>query len=385
MGRFTLLLGKGEGLSALKEVCKDIDYVALSDTDYTIEEIAHKVDKMQGIDFAIANGLVFAPIVDLLKNKGVAVVGPDSKMEKLERDRVYGKILCSKAGIGTGKWFTIPVEKIDEIEWEFPCYIKHIDGLGGTTSFKVDSVRQIKNLILAYGYPEGLVVEKPLDGLEFSINVMIGKQDWKLLGMNYDVKDSVGKVVENVYSAPTTRLNDLVQNKFKMLFDSIQLMGYTGILALTIFITEDGIEMIEMNARLGYGSAFSYLNNVKNSYDMLRSCAYGESIPDPQFKNAYGLEYMVNSGLKREEYDLIVGLLRPLDDTVYLIKNNIINFGVDFSNGSAPYVLATYGDSIKEIEGRIYRNLSRVDVPLLERNKIDMSRLDKIEERLVTL
>jgi len=377
-----LLLGKGEGLQALTDVFAGEDAVALTDAGRTPDELCadvRSVLEVHEFEFAVANGLSCAKALDVLDGVGVPTVGATTQDWHIEMDKPFGKKLCAEVGVGTSEWWTVDLADLDETEWEFPCYVKHRKAIGGTTSFKVHSKKQIRNLIRAYGYERGFIVELPLAGIEFSMNALIGAENWQVIGCNYDMKGPTGKVVGNAYGAAGEH-TAWIEGQLAPLFQAVCGMGYRGVLAVTVFMTDEGLRMIELNVRVGTGSGYTYLNNVSNMADMLRACALGQSIPAPQFKHLYGLSVTVDSGLRREAYDLEVGLLEPLGDGVVLVENNVYD---GMSNGAAPYLLVGFGDSsLQSVGETLMENLRCLDVPLMSKPELDLDRFDRLAEVL---
>lgn len=377
-----LLLAKGEGLYALNKVFEGKNCISLSDATRSYDELrkeALRACSYGDIEFVVANGLSCAGVLGAIAGKGHPTVGATPQHWNLEMDKPYGKRLCEEVGIGTSEWCTVGLDEIDTHPWRFPCYVKHRVAQGGTTSFKVASVRQVKNLVAVYGYERGFIVEQPLEGIEFSMNALVGAKNWRVIGVNYDMKGSTGKVVGNAYMTAGPWVAS-VERTLAPLFDRVQGLGYRGVLAVTVFLTKYGLKVIELNVRVGTGSGYTYLYNVGNMAEMLEACAKGEEIPRPWYRRTFGLSVAVDSGLRRDSYDLKVGTLAPLDEGVALIPNNVRG---PYSNGQTPFLLAGFGQSsLQSVGGTLLENLERMDVPLLVMPTLDLDRFDLLMKEL---
>lgn len=362
---------KYEGFEALRSVFAQDEVVVLS-----VDEEGRPIGGLPDVDLVIVNGLSYARVASQYRALGVPVVGADTRTECFEKDKVFGKYLCQAVGVGVPSWDVVETVDVDRFMWRFPCYVKHRKAIGGTLSFRVESLLQVKNLVREYGYEDGLLVEQPAEGIEVSVNALVNSDGWRVFGMNYDMKRPNGLVVGNAYTSnvPAPLISELVP-----VFGMARRMGFRGVLAVSVFVSKRGVSVIEMNVRVGTASGYMYLMNVANMVDLLRGCAEDYIIPPPLFEYECGFAYVVDSGLRSSKFDLEVGMLKPIEEPdVVLVANRVLHGR--WSDGSAPFVVVGFGSDMSEIARRVYKTVEKVDVPLRIERTLDVGRFDYLSK-----
>jgi phosphoribosylamine--glycine ligase len=194
-----------------------------------------------------------AGVADELRHAGIAVFGPGALAARIEGSKSFAKEVLEAAGVPTAS--TLPVARP-------PCVIK-ADGLAaGKGVFVCRTVEEVDDgLIRATALGGPVVIEELLEGREVSLfalcdgarAVPIGAaQDFKRAG-DGDLGPNTGGM--GAYS-PVPWLDssdDLVARIHQPVVEELARRGtpFIGCLFAGLMVTEDGVRVLEFNARFG--------------------------------------------------------------------------------------------------------------------------------------
>ena len=211
-----------------------------------------------GPEVPLVNG-----VADLLRAAGFAVFGPSKAAAQLEGSKDFAKGVMRDAGVPTARSFTCT--KHSEIELA-------LDTFGAPYVVKDDGLAAGKGVVVTHDRQEALdhalacsrvVIEEYLDGPEISLfgisdgrNIlpMQPAQDFKRA---YDNNEGPNTGGMGAYSPLPWAPDDIVEETYeKVLAPVIAEMAargtpFVGLLYAGLALTDDGIRVIEFNARFG--------------------------------------------------------------------------------------------------------------------------------------
>ena len=234
--------------------------VAITDND-AICELAKKLEVdlvVIGPEVPLVNG-----VADVLRSAGFAVFGPSKAAAQLEGSKDFAKGVMRDAGVPTAHSFTCTKQSEIEIALDTfgAPYVVKDDGLAAGKGVVVTDDREVA---LAHALAcKRVVIEEYLAGPEISLfgisdgrNIlpMQPAQDFKR-AFDGDLGPNTGGM--GAYSPLAWAPDDIVEETYeKVLAPMIAEMAargtpFVGLLYAGLALTDDGIRVIEFNARFG--------------------------------------------------------------------------------------------------------------------------------------
>ena len=234
--------------------------VAITDND-AICELAKKLEVdlvVVGPEVPLVNG-----VADVLRSAGFAVFGPSKAAAQLEGSKDFAKGVMRDAGVPTAHSFTCTKQSEIEIALDTfgAPYVVKDDGLAAGKGVVVTDDREVA---LAHALAcTRVVIEEHLAGPEISLfgisdgrNIlpMQPAQDFKR-AFDGDLGPNTGGM--GAYSPLAWAPDDIVEETYeKVLAPMIAEMAargtpFVGLLYAGLALTDDGIRVIEFNARFG--------------------------------------------------------------------------------------------------------------------------------------
>ncbi len=227
-------------------------------------------------DFALASDIdlviigpeapLVAGVANALRGAGVAVFGPNREAAALEGSKAFAKEVMSKAGVPTGKAWTVSDAQAleDALDQVGPTYVVKADGLA---SGKGVLVTEDREAALAHGtfyLQHGeVLIEEFLEGPEVSLFFLSDgtkvvplspAQDYKRAFDDNEGPNTGGMGaysplpwLESDFVATVSR--DIAQPTIDRLAE--EGTPFVGLLYCGLIITEQGVKVIEFNARFG--------------------------------------------------------------------------------------------------------------------------------------
>ena len=226
-------------------------------------------------------GPLVAGVADELRHAGIAVFGPSAAAARIEGSKSFAKEVLDAAGVGTAA--TLPVARP-------PCVIK-ADGLAaGKGVFVCRTAAEVDEALLKTTALGGaIVIEELLEGREVSLFAICdgmratplgAAQDFKRAG-DGDLGPNTGGM--GAYS-PVPWLesaNELVDRIHQPVIDELARRGtpFVGCLFAGLMLTDDGVRVLEFNARLGDPETQALLPRLEGDLlDALAAAASGRGI-----------------------------------------------------------------------------------------------------------
>lgn len=247
------------GNPGIAEIAQCFD-VAVTDNDAMVAlALEHSVDLVViGPEVPLVNGMA-----DALRAHGIAVFGPSKAAAQLEGSKDFAKQIMSIAGVPTARSFTCSTQ--EEIE-------KALDSFGAPYVVKDDGLAAGKGVVVTNDRAVALahalactrvVIEEFLDGPEISlfgisdgtkVLPMSPAQDFKRA---YDGDKGPNTGGMGAYSplpwAPADIEKQVLDTVLQPMIDAMASRGtpFVGLLYAGLAMTQQGIKVIEFNARFG--------------------------------------------------------------------------------------------------------------------------------------
>lgn len=235
-----------------------------------------KLAKDEAVDLVVVGheAPLVAGLVDVLREAGIAVFGPNAKAAQLEGSKIYAKTFCLSLGIPTARWqWTDNYRHAEEMihMWGSLPVIK-ADGLCGGKGVVVPNTKQ-QAFDAAYDILERkslgdagsrIIIEDRLIGREYSIMAFCDGANAVLLPPVRDYKrahdGNKGLNTGGMGSySPLPDVDDSLLADIKTRIIERTLYGmknhennpYHGLLYAGIMLTKDGPQLLEYNVRFG--------------------------------------------------------------------------------------------------------------------------------------
>lgn len=231
--------------------------------------------KKQAIDLVIVapDDPLATGMVDALQKEGIRAFGPTQSAARIESSKVFAKELMQKYNIPTAKYavFTNPEEALNYVEIaEYPLVVK-ADGLALGKGVLICQTKEeareaIQKCMIEKVFGDSgsrIIVEEFIEGPEVSIlafadgktiRPMISAQDHKRI-FDHDEGPNTGGMGT---FAPSQRMTDelmetIRQEIMEPTMEAMRKEGclFSGVLYFGLMLTQDGIKVLEYNARFG--------------------------------------------------------------------------------------------------------------------------------------
>ncbi len=258
--------GMKESLPGLK-----VENISVTDTEGLLRlALREKVDlTMVGPEASLESG-----VVDLFREKGLLIVGPTKKAAQLESSKSFAKKMMNKFGVPTAKYYEFfetegALRFIEESSWQ--KMVVKCDSLASgkgvvvclnKNEARVAVLSLMKEKVLGEN-ANHILIEECLEGMEVSAFALCDGERFTFLGTASDHKrlrdndqgPNTGGM--GVYS-PSVIISDkdhewINQNVFSPMIRGMRDEGmpFSGILFAGLMKTQDGLKVLEFNARLG--------------------------------------------------------------------------------------------------------------------------------------
>jgi len=236
--------------------------------DPTNPSVVAKFAKDQDIDLAVIGpeAPLVAGVADRLRKEGIAVFGPNKAAAALEGSKSFAKDIMARAGVPTGSWQLVSNEgelqsALDEVG---APYVVKADGLAAGKGVLVTEDRDHAVEHARYYLQDGSVlIEEFLNGPEVSLFFLSDgtrviplspAQDYKRA---YDLDAGPNTGGMGAYSPVPWLDEDFVERVTQTIAQpTVDQMRenntpFVGLLYCGLIVTEEGVKVIEFNARFG--------------------------------------------------------------------------------------------------------------------------------------
>lgn len=293
-------------------ISADADIVALDPTNpRVVADFAVSSD----IDLVIIGpeAPLVAGVANRLRKAGIAVFGPDSGAAALEGSKSFAKEVMARAGVPTGQAWTVTnsTELGEALERSGGPYVVKADGLAAGKGVLVTEDRAAAIDHAEFYLQHGdVLVEEFLAGPEVSLFFLSDgavvmplepAQDYKRA---YDNNEGPNTGGMGAYSPlpwlPRGFIEDITTRIAQPTIDELARLGtpFVGLLYCGLILTEDGVKVIEFNARFGDPETQVVLARLRSPLaPLLLAAATGElnSAPAPQFSSDVAITVVLAS------------------------------------------------------------------------------------------
>lgn len=285
-----------------------INYFQEEESFKIIEEFFKEIS----FDGVLAGHVFLPPLVNLVaKRLGLPYFGTEAIENSMSKEKTREKM--KKKGMFEGDYFKFST--ISEILQQkdnlwFPSVVKPLNGFGSINVEKVNSLddllkafeKNVKNLnygALGQIFSKQVLVEPYIEGKEFSVESIVEYGKVNSIMITEKVFNKKFTNVENGHIIPAVSLSDLEKqqilsyvNKIHKIFDI-----HTGITHTEIKINQDGVQLIELNPRVGGGFIAEMLSKVLNLdfYKIIIENCIGKKYEEEFKENGYGYIRFIHS------------------------------------------------------------------------------------------
>lgn len=327
-------------------------------------------------------------IVDIFKENGLKIFGPNKKGALLEGSKVYSKEFMMRYNIPTARYqsYTNGEDAKNGLkQFKYPLVIK-ADGLAAgkgviicnDSSQANNAISEIMNNKKFGEAGNVIVIEEFLEGTEISLLCLVdGKsiipmesaKDYKKA---FDNDEGLNTGGMGCFS-PNIILNDKLKQKIKVeILDRIQIgfekeaIDFRGILFIGLMIDKDEVKVLEFNVRMGDPEAQVVIPRFESDIiDIFEKVIDGTlKQSDLKWTQKQSLTVVVASGGYPERYEknkLITGLDK-LDENVIVFHGGTRRKDEKiFTNGGRVLSVTALAETIEEARKIVYENIERID------------------------
>ena len=326
-----------------------------------------------GPEVPLVNG-----VADVLRDAGFAVFGPSKAAAQLEGSKDFAKKVMRDAGVPTARSFTCTEQS--EIEKALDAfsapYVVKDDGLAAGKGVVVTNDRQVA-LDHALSCSR-VVIEEYLAGPEISLfgisdgrNIlpMQPAQDFKRA---YDGDEGPNTGGMGAYSPLPWAPDDIVEETYeKVLAPMIAEMAargtpFVGLLYAGLALTDDGIRVIEFNARFGDPETQVLIPRLMTPLATLLYNAATDNLDDAVLQ--WRDESAVTVVLAAQGYPespktgSVVSSIPTIDKSQVFHAGTTLNGGSLLSTGGRVLTVTGTGSDLTEARDRAYRAISQIEL-----------------------
>ena len=333
-------------------------------------------------DDPLAGGLV-----DFLEDKGYRVFGPRKNAAIIEGSKSFAKKLMKKYGIPTASYeeFTDYEKALSYVEKQKCPIVIKADGLalgkGVIIAENIDEAKQaLYDMMVNETFKEAgkkVIIEEFLKGKEVTvlsfcdgktIIPMVSSQDHKRAYDNDEGLNTGGMGTFSPSQCYTKQMEDYVyKNIMLKTVDAMNKEGRTfkGVLYFGLMITDDGIKVLEYNARFGDPETQVILPRLDSDFtDIVLSVIDGKlDKADIRWKKESAVCVILASGGYPKNYK------KGLEIKIGDIDKDILLFhagtkkdenGKLLTNGGRVIGVTALGSSIEEARKKAYKNIEKI-------------------------
>lgn len=331
-----------------------------------------------GPEAPLAEGLA-----DFLEDEyDLKVFGPRQSEARLESSKAFTKDIMKKYNIPTAKYETFT---------DYDQAKQYIEHEGAPIVIKKDGLAAGKGVVVAMNLEEALdgllsmmgdgddsepvVIEEFLEGEEFSLMVLVNEEythSFEVIAQDHkrafdgDKGPNTGGM--GAY-APVTHISEevrlsAVENIVQPMADALveEGLSYFGVMYLGAIVTNDGVKVIEFNARFGDPEAQVLLSLLENDFaEVLESVRNKEPLT-LSWKDGFVVGVMLASEGYPGEYDkgARVDIVQECKEKTYISGVSQTEDGDYITSGGRVMLVTGEGESVQTAREAAYENIKAV-------------------------
>ena len=358
-----------------------VEHVYVAPGNIGMESEGISTVAIEETDFAALKGFVYdhgiewtfvgpedalcAGIVDSFRKDGLKIFGPDKEAARLEGSKDFALEFMEKHHVPTAKYSTFrsSEDAISGLEkFEEPVVIK--------AKTKAEAEEEIK-MMFRKGQ-EQIVLEEFLSGDEYSMFVVIGEEDYRILPMAqdhkraYDRDEGPNTGGMGAYS-PLPQLSEsdyerMVEEVVEPTINGLRKaeFNYIGLIYIGMILTGQGPKVIEYNVRLGDPETQVVLPRIDSDFaELVDAAINGKPLPEvKQTENAVIGVVLAAEGYPKSP---VKGHKLPELEESGDISIDYANVAGEFpnvtANGGRLLTAIATAETIEDAQQKIYRYL----------------------------
>lgn len=322
-------------------------------------------------------------VVDLFKEAGLEIFGPDKKAAQLEASKAFAKDFMAKHGVKTAAYknFQGPMLAIEYLEsQDFPIVVKASGLAAGKGVIICQDFEEAKAAVLdimedkSFGDAGAeVVVEEYLEGFEASIlSIFNGKEIVPFVSAKDHKKIGEGETGLNTGGMGVIAPNPLFGNEHFKAFQTDILdptlkgliaddLLFSGVIFFGLMITPKGVYLLEYNLRMGDPETQTTLPLLENDlYEIVTKSNRAESF-ELKFSNQQACCVVMVSGGYPGNYEKgyeIRGLEKV--DCPYFIAGAKESDGKIFTSGGRVVNVVGLGENLDAARKTAYENVRKI-------------------------
>lgn len=358
-------------------VCADI-----SDSDVAgIVEFArtHKIDlAVIGPEASLALGMA-----DALKQAGIPVFGPDKAAAQVESSKEFAKNIMARHDIPTARYETFT---------SLPAALDYVRAQGAPIVIKEDGLKAGKGVTVAQSLAEAenalqeafktenkVVIEECLTGFEYSLIALVhddlvvpleAAQDHKAV-YDGDLGPNTGGM--GAYSPVKKITPEIVRQTMDQIMIPMaramkeEGVPFTGFLYGGLMLTEDGIKVIEFNARFGDPEAEVILPRLESDFVQAMLDVMNGQKPVMKWspKTAHGVVLASTGYPASSTKGAPITWTEPTDARIFHMGTRQTGQDVLLTDGGRVLMAVTLEDTLPEAFAHTYQEVKKIESPAL--------------------
>lgn len=321
----------------------------------------------------------------LIDEYGLTVFGPRKKEARMETSKSFTKNLLKKYNIPTAdfKVFESYDEAEQYIETAVPPYVIKKDGLSEGKGVVIihsreEGLKALKELSVLSdgGVMEPLLIEEYLEGEEFSLMVMVNEEythTFEVIAQDHKSafgKDNGPNTGGMGAYAPVTHISEEVrQAAIKNIIEPTAAamvkegLSYFGVLYLGAMLTDDGVKVLEYNARFGDPEAQVLLSMIDSDFACILEHVQRKEPVEIDWKEGYTVGVMLATKGYPYEYKRGIGIAftEEIMDCSFISGLAQTEDGDYISSGGRVMLVTGTGSTIEEALKSAYSSVNEIE------------------------
>ncbi|SEM42065.1 phosphoribosylamine--glycine ligase [Ligilactobacillus sp. WC1T17] len=357
---------------------RDISTVEISENDFDALK-GFVFDQGIAWTFVGPEDALCAGIVDSFLADGLKIFGPDKKAAQLEGSKDFAMQFMDRYHIPTAKYKTYQsaAEAILGLkDFAEPVVIK-ADGLAGGKGVVIAPDKKTAENEIQLMFRKGqkqVVLEEFLAGDEYSMFVVLGQNEYRILPMAQDHKRAFDgdqglntggmgaySPVPQLSQADYERMvKEVVEPTVKGIWQAQ--FNYCGLIYIGMILTEQGPKVIEYNVRLGDPETQVVLPRIASDFaELIDAAVNHQQLPQVVFSSKAVLGVVVASAgyPKAPKTGQKLPELKDEDD-VWIDYANVLGEPQAITgNGGRLVTVVAQADDLKEAQAKAYQTLEK--------------------------
>lgn len=362
------------------------------DKSVAIECVPIQVDQMEALaDFASQQNVEFTfvgpewplhlGVVDLFRDRQLAIIGPTKAAAQLETSKGFAKDLMTRAGVSTANYqrFThgqTPTAK-QYLQQCNPPYVIKKDGLAAGKGVMIaDTLAQAEQAVhtILDEPNNAIVIEEFLHGEEFSFFALVNGEhilpvgdarDYKRIGdgnkgLNTGGMGAFSPVPFVDDALHTQVLQTIIEPIAKQMV--VENIAYTGVIYAGLMLTQEGLKVIEFNARFGDPETQILLPRLATDFYALCKAHLAQNDLRVEYHHQVSHGVVVAARGYPQAYP--TGMPIDIDHTLSLCDVSFsgvtIEKGQLLANGGRILMVTSLADTLKQAKESTYQKLMAI-------------------------